>query len=111
MLDKIKVPTQKDERRQQLIDGTIHAISKYGLSGTTVQKVATEAGLSVGTIGFYFDGKEKLLLGTLEYLSREFREILEQAFNAAGAVEHEAVVLDVTEVAEVAAHRSVHHGP
>ena len=81
MLDKIKVTTQKDERRQQLIDGTIHAISKYGLSGTTVQKVATEAGLSVGTIGFYFDGKEKLLLGTLEYLSREFREILEEALS------------------------------
>jgi phenylpropionate dioxygenase-like ring-hydroxylating dioxygenase large terminal subunit/AcrR family transcriptional regulator len=63
----------KDQRRQQLIDATIETISKYGLSKTTVSKVTGEARLSAGIVGFYFDSKEKLLLGTLRALQDELR--------------------------------------
>jgi phenylpropionate dioxygenase-like ring-hydroxylating dioxygenase large terminal subunit/AcrR family transcriptional regulator len=76
MTDIHQVPqssAHKDQRRQQLIDATIATISKYGLSKTTISKVTGEARLSAGIVGFYFDSKEKLLLGTLRALQDELR--------------------------------------
>lgn len=72
----------KDQRRQQLIDATITTISHYGLSNTTVSKIAKAAGLSAGTIGFYFTNKEQLLLGTLQTLNDELKLRSEAAFSS-----------------------------
>ncbi len=70
----------KDRRKQQLIDATISCISEYGLSNTTVAKVAKAAGLSTGIVNFYFNSKEQLLLGTLRALSQEYAQAVELAF-------------------------------
>jgi len=71
----------KDHRRQQLIDATINTISRYGLSKTTVAKVTGEAKLSAGIVGFYFDSKEKLLLGTLRALNDELHQYTADVIN------------------------------
>lgn len=65
-----------DARRRQLIEATIICIHRFGLSRTTVAKVAGEAGLSVGTINFHFSTKDQLLLGVLEFVRDEFGEAL-----------------------------------
>lgn len=65
----------KAVRRQQLIDATIESISKYGISGTTVSTVTALAGLSVGTVSFHFDSKEKLFEETLRFLAEEHRDM------------------------------------
>ncbi len=70
-------------RRRELIEATIISIARYGLSGTTVAKVAKLAGLSTGIVNFYFQSKQALLLATLEHVDREFdlrqQETLERA--------------------------------
>jgi len=70
-------------RRRELIEATITSIARYGLSGTTVAKVAKLAGLSTGIVNFYFQSKQALLLATLEHVDREFdlrqQETLERA--------------------------------
>jgi len=70
-------------RRRELIEATIISIARHGLSGTTVAKVAKIAGLSTGTVNFYFHSKQALLLATLEHVDREFelrqQEVLERA--------------------------------
>ena len=63
---------RKDERRQQLIEATIRAISEHGYSRTTLADVSRESGLSRGIVGFYFDSKDALFLETLRYLSEEY---------------------------------------
>ena len=70
----------RDFRKQQLIDATMRTIRTHGLSKTTVARVAREAGLSTGTIGFYFQGKEQLLLGTLQALAEETHYQVQLAF-------------------------------
>lgn len=72
--------SQRDRRKQQLIDATLHCISEYGLANTTLAQVAQTAGLSTGLVNFYFDNKKRLLLDTLRALSREYREAMELAF-------------------------------
>jgi len=84
MLELIKEPDSsliKDTRKQQLIDATISCIYKHGLAGTTIAKVTKTASLSTGTVNFYFDTKERLLLGTLRSIRDEFHHALVQGID------------------------------
>ena len=66
-------PEPRDaRRRQELIAATIECIAEHGLSGTTVARVARRAGLSTGIVNFYFQGKDALLLQTLEYVDSQY---------------------------------------
>ncbi len=65
----------RSARRQELIDAAITSIAEHGLSRTTVARVAEAAGLSQGILSFYFDGKQALLLATLEYVESEFERV------------------------------------
>jgi len=62
-------------RRQQLIDATIASISRFGISGTTLNRVTQEAGLSLGLVNFHFKSKDALLLATLRHLADEHRDL------------------------------------
>ena len=65
----------KAERRLQLIDATIHAISRFGLSGTTLGVVTEIAGVSVGLANFHFESKERLFETVLKHLAAEQRAL------------------------------------
>ena len=75
---------RKDERRQQLIEATIRAISQHGYSRTTLADVSRESGLSRGIVGFYFDSKDALFLETLRFLSDEYAGIWRERLATAG---------------------------
>jgi len=62
-------------RRRELIEAAMRSIAEHGLAHTTVARVAEEAGLSQGIMNFYFDGKQALLLATLEYVESEFQRV------------------------------------
>ncbi len=65
----------RSARRQELIDAAIASIAEHGLSRTTVARVAEAAGLSQGLLSFYFDGKQALLLATLEHVESQFERV------------------------------------
>lgn len=71
-------------RRQQLIDATIDSLARRGYSDTTLADVAEGAGLSRGIVNFHFESKEKLLVETLNYLSREYADHWAAALQKAG---------------------------
>ena len=74
----VRLPQEEDHRdarRRQLIEAAMRSIAEHGLMRTTVARVAKEAGLSQGIMNFYFDGKEALLLATLEYVESEFQRV------------------------------------
>lgn len=75
----------KQVRRQQLIEATITAISRRGLSRTTLAEVAKIAGLSAGIVNFYFKSKDALLLATLRYLADEYEAACGEAVRPGGA--------------------------
>ena len=49
------------EKERALFEATLRVADREGLETLTVQKVAREAGLAVGTLYVYFEGKEDLL--------------------------------------------------
>jgi AcrR family transcriptional regulator len=54
-----------DERRLELADATARLIARGGLGAATMRDVATEAGLTTGSVTHYFADKRELLLFTL----------------------------------------------
>ena len=72
-----------ERRRRELIAATMETIAAHGLSGTTVARVADCAGLSVGIIGFYFEGKDALLLATLQHLVESYERAWREAIASA----------------------------
>lgn len=55
-------------RRQQLMDATIASIHQDGFQDATVARISRRAGLSVGLVNHYFDGKDDLLASTMQML-------------------------------------------
>jgi len=49
------------EKEQALLEAALDVVDREGLEALTVQKVARQAHLSVGTVYVYFDSKETLL--------------------------------------------------
>ena len=72
----------RQARRDQLIDATLSAITRYGLSSTTVSRVAELASLSPGIVSFYFTSKDSMLLETLKSLALEFDGAMNEALSA-----------------------------
>ena len=58
-------------RKAQLIEATFECIYRYGFAGTTIERVARQAGVSKGIISHYFGGKDGLLEATMRGLVRQ----------------------------------------
>jgi AcrR family transcriptional regulator len=56
-----------DDRTQELIDAALHVFAEKGYRNTSLDEVATAAGVTKGTIYHYFDTKEALLLGVIQH--------------------------------------------
>ncbi|MEM9735727.1 MAG: transcriptional regulator BetI [Pseudomonadota bacterium] len=65
----------REVRRKQLIEATIEAIARHGLSGATMATVTRLANVSMGLVSFHFESKENLLLETLIYMADEHRAV------------------------------------
>jgi TetR/AcrR family transcriptional repressor of bet genes len=61
-------------RRQQLIEATIAALSRYGFADATISRISKEAGVSTGIIHHYFASKGDLLEATMRTLLEQLRQ-------------------------------------
>lgn len=57
-----------ETRRKQLVEAAVRIALRDGLDNTTIRRIATEAGVSLGTVHYCFDGKDALLEAVVEYL-------------------------------------------
>jgi AcrR family transcriptional regulator len=55
----------REERRQQIIDAALFVFTQKGFHAANVSDVAAQAGVSQGTIYWYFESKEELLMAAL----------------------------------------------
>ncbi len=60
-----------DDKRQRILEAARKRFRYYGVRKTTMQEVARDAGVAVGTLYLYFKDKDDLLAaGTEEYVTR-----------------------------------------
>jgi AcrR family transcriptional regulator len=63
---KTKKDSQSEQSRAAILTAAMNLISKHGFSGTTVDKIAAEAGLSKGSIFWHFENKDNLFRAVIE---------------------------------------------
>ena len=63
---KTKKDFQSEKSRAAILTAAMNLISKHGFNGTTADKIATEAGLSKGSIFWHFENKENLFLAVIK---------------------------------------------
>src|SRR3990172_3799221 len=61
-----RVVKSADERRKDILDAALDLFTKKGFNETTVDDIASGAGVAKGTIYLYFPSKEHILLGLKE---------------------------------------------
>lgn len=71
------------ERRDVIIDATLNVIADVGLAKTTHRKVASAAGVPLGSMTYYFEGLDDLLNSAFERLAHQVAEIYAAAMLAA----------------------------
>jgi TetR/AcrR family fatty acid metabolism transcriptional regulator len=62
------------QRRRQIMQGVMDCISDYGLEHTTMRTVAQRAGVSTGTLAYYFKSKKELVDAALLDASQKYME-------------------------------------
>lgn len=56
---------ERDQRRKAILSSARAAFVKYGITTTTMERIAQEAELAKGTLYLYFRNREELLMGLL----------------------------------------------
>jgi AcrR family transcriptional regulator len=65
-------PKNQTQRREQLLDATLHAIGERGVSELRIRDIADAAGVSTGTVHYYFDDVDRLLQEVHQRASERF---------------------------------------
>jgi TetR/AcrR family fatty acid metabolism transcriptional regulator len=64
-----------DDKRMRILEAARKRFRYYGVRKTTMQEIARDAGVAVGTLYLYFRDKDDLLVaGTEEYVTRHRRQ-------------------------------------
>ena len=70
-------PTSVDDARNRLIDAAEVCFTRFGVAKTTLEDIATEAGVSRATVYRYFEGgRDEIILGVVLREGNEFIESL-----------------------------------
>jgi TetR/AcrR family transcriptional repressor of uid operon len=69
--------TYLEQRRQQILDAAIVCFARKGFHQTTMEDIGKEAGLSSTVPYRYFDGKEDIILATIQHSLDRMRRFYE----------------------------------
>jgi len=96
------------ERREKILAATRELITEVGVDGISHRKVAAKAGVPLGSMTYYFQGREELLFEVFTRFSAEVSQIFddtmaavetrEQAVDAVIRLTSEYVLADRTEL-------------
>ncbi|MCE1197224.1 TetR/AcrR family transcriptional regulator [bacterium] len=76
---------QADRTRTLLYSIAVSLMEKQGFSNTTIEQIATKAGVSIGTFYHYFSSKEEIFYDTFKKADEHFETIVAPALYSAEA--------------------------
>jgi AcrR family transcriptional regulator len=100
-------PVTLDGTTTRLLDATVACIARVGVSKTTLDEVAREAGCSRATLYRYFPGKPALLGGLLVREAAALEAALQSAAAGADSLEDAVVAIVIRSASWLAEHRAL----
>ncbi len=79
--------TKDEDKQQRIKQATVSLILREGIDGTSVSKIAREAGVSPATIYVYYDSKEAMLAEVFREYARRPYDYLNERIDARMAPE------------------------
>jgi len=79
--------TDKHETREAILDAAERLLDRYGYGKMTMNDLAEEAGIGVGTTYLHFAGKADVAVGVVERFNAHVRGVLEQVARGDGSPE------------------------
>lgn len=70
-----------EDRKGAVITATLQLISERGTSGIRLKDVARDAGISVGTIQYYFDSRDDLIISAYQQHSKNVIALIRKSFS------------------------------
>ena len=70
---------QREEKLEHLLDMAFRCLSRHGFGGTTMERMAKEAGVSKGTLTYYFKNKEDITCRIASHVAAGFFGEVRQA--------------------------------
>jgi AcrR family transcriptional regulator len=68
-----------DGRRARILAAAIAVLAREGIAETTTRKIAAEAEVNQAMLRYYFGSKDDLLFAVLQEMTRQTREVVQQA--------------------------------
>lgn len=85
----------KEEKLEYILDSAYQCLSRYGSGATTMDLIAEEAGVSKGTLTYYFKNKEDIIVRIASHVANRFYSGIRQRLE--GVTDpRERIVLDIT---------------
>ncbi|MDE3184705.1 MAG: TetR/AcrR family transcriptional regulator [Bacteroidota bacterium] len=85
-------------KKETIIESALRLFSTKGFEGTSVREIATDAGVNVAMINYYFVSKEKLFESVVEYRSLFLKGLFSDLINnhSLSAIEKIDFIIDQT---------------
>jgi AcrR family transcriptional regulator len=78
--------TGPNARAERILEAATRAIVRRGFGSTRIADIAREAGTSTGTVHYYFETKDDVLIAALTWANEESYEFMRQALEAESSV-------------------------
>lgn len=76
-------PSNKAQRRTEIVSALLHLMSKVGYEKASIQSIAKTAGLSAGLVHYHFKNKQEILIELVELIHQNaWKRYIAQAENA-----------------------------
>ncbi|WP_424139731.1 CerR family C-terminal domain-containing protein [Roseomonas chloroacetimidivorans] len=71
-----EVPSRGEDARRRILDAAIEEFAAHGYAGGSTRSITARAGVNLGALNYYFDGKPKLYRAVLDHLAKQVEAIL-----------------------------------
>jgi AcrR family transcriptional regulator len=74
-------PSLKEQRTEEILDAFARCVARYGVEGSTLERIAEEAGVKRTILRHYIGNRDDLIAALGERIRREFDSLTDELFD------------------------------
>lgn len=74
-------PSLKETRSEEILDAFMRCVARYGLDGSTLERISAEAGVGRPLLRHYLGNRDQMVAQLLDHVARKFEQLTLNVFN------------------------------